>query len=71
MVTKMELASCSDDSDNDADVAVKKVEKVAEVKLTKASPKKNGDVKKPAPASTAGSGGKPKQASIMNFFTKK
>ena len=68
MVTKMEMASCSEDSDND---------KKTETKSTKISPKKGGGgddaagAKKPVPSPSANSAGKVKQVSIMNFFTKK
>jgi hypothetical protein len=72
MVTKTEMASCSEDSD-DADADGKKIESKAETETSKASPKKVDVVsaKKPVPATSTCSGGKVKQASIMNFFTKK
>jgi hypothetical protein len=67
MVTKMEQASCSDASDAEPD---RKVEAKAEPKPVIVSPKKTGDVAA-AKKSSVGSSGKPKQASIMNFFQKK
>ncbi len=80
MVTKMEMESCSE-GESDVETKVKKdevvkVEPKSAAKISprksaeKNSPKKSG-AKKSSVTSGSGSAGKPKQASIMNFFSKK
>ena len=75
MVTKMEMESCSDDSQPEPTVIVKKEEVKEEPKsqaLSKSpSAKKCGDSAKKSITATSNSGGKAKQPSIMNFFQKK
>ena len=77
MVTKMEMESCSDDSQPEPPVVI--VDKKEQVKtepksqaLSKSpSAKKSGDSGKKCTTATSNSGGKAKQPSIMNFFQKK
>ena len=79
MVTKMEMESCSDDSQPETAVPVVQKEQVkaepkspAKKSSGDSGAKKSGDsgAKKSATA-TSNSTGKPKQPSIMNFFQKK
>jgi hypothetical protein len=77
MVTKMEMVSCSDDSEPEPVVVAPQKEVKAEPKsqaVSKSPSKKSADGGKKSGDSgkkTLTSAGKPKQASIMNFFQKK
>jgi hypothetical protein len=76
----MEMESCSE-GESDVETKVKKEEvvKVEQKSAAKISPRKSAEknspkksgAKKSCATSGSGSAGKPKQASIMNFFSKK
>ena len=85
MVTKMEMESCSDDSQPEPPVTVTlkkeqvKTESKSLAKTISKSPakksgdtgKKSGDSGKKCTTAASNSAGKAKQPSIMNFFQKK
>ena len=76
MVTKMEMESCSDDSQPEPPVIVDKKENVktelkSQTDSKSPSAKKSGDSGKKSTTASSNSAGKAKQPSIMNFFQKK